>query len=234
MTALTTSPRTASTASTSPQARTAAAALVTSAVLLAVSSLTQPDVTGGAAQKLAAIDDAGGRAVVCAVLFAVAQLPLAVALVAVGGRLRPRAPRLAAIGTTLAVLGAFGHALFGGVSLTYLLMASDTANHAVYAQLVSDIESSPVMLTSVVGLAGTVLGLLLLSIALFRSGVGPRWVGPVLWAFLVVEFVGTSMSRYASFVSAVLLVLAFGALARTMLVAEVHARPRDLDTQHLP
>ncbi len=132
------------------------------------------------------------------------------------------------------MLGAFGHALFGGVSLTYLLMASDTTNHPVYAKLVSDIESSPVMLTSVVGLAGTVLGLLLLSIALFRSGVGPRWVGPVLWAFLVVEFVGTSMSRYASFMSAVLLVLAFGALARTMLVAEVHARPRDLDTQHLP
>jgi hypothetical protein len=220
MTAPTTSPSTASTASTAPTAppaRTAAAALLTSAVLLAISSLTQPDVTGGAAQKLAAIDDAGGRAVVCAVLFAVAQLPFAVALVAVGNRLRPRAPRLAATGTTLAVLGAFGHALFGGVSLTYLLMASDTANRAVYAQLVSDIESSPVMLTSLVGLAGTVLGLLLLSIALFRSGVGPRWVGPVLWVFLVVEFVGTSMSRYASFVSAVLLVLAFGALARTML-----------------
>jgi hypothetical protein len=65
----------------------------------------------------------------------------------------------------------------------------------------------------VIGLAGTVLGLLLLSIGLFRAGVGPRWVGPALWAFLVVEFIGSAISPRASYLSGVLFLAAFGALA---------------------
>jgi hypothetical protein len=69
------------------------------------------------------------------------------------------------------------------------------------------------MLFSVVGLAGTVVGLLLLSIGLFRGHVGPRWAGPALWAFLVVEFVGTSMSGSASYLSGLLFLSAFLALA---------------------
>jgi hypothetical protein len=58
-----------------------------------------------------------------------------------------------------------------------------------------------------------VLGLLLLSIGLFRGHVGPRWVGPVLWAFLVVEFVGTSLSGSAAYLSVLCFAAAFLALA---------------------
>jgi hypothetical protein len=197
--------------------RTAALGLVTSAVLLAGSAVTQPRLTGSAAGKLDAIASAGARADLSAVLFAVAQLPFLLGMLGVGALLRPGARRLAGLGTGLAVAGAFGHTLFGGVSLTYLVMARETAGQPAYARLVSDIESSPVMLVSVVGLAGTVLGLVLLSIALFRTGVGPRWIGPVVWAFLVVEFVGGSLSDYASYLSSVLLVVAFFGLARVLL-----------------
>jgi hypothetical protein len=197
--------------------RTAALGLVTSAVLLAGSAVTQPQLTGGAAEKLAAIASAGARADLSAVLFAVAQLPFLFGVLGVGALLRPFARRLAGIGTGLAVAGAFGHALFGGASLTYLVMARQSPGLAAYSRLVTDIESSPVMLVSVVGLAGTVLGLLLLSIGLFRTGVGPRWVGPALWAFLVVEFVGGALSAYASYVSSVLLLVAFFGLARVLL-----------------
>ena len=196
--------------------RTSALALVTSAVMLAASAVTQPQLTGGAAEKLAAISSAGAQADLSAVLFAVAQLPFLFGVVGVGALLRPVAPRFASIGTGLAVAGAFGHALFGGVSLTYLVMAREPAGQVAYARLVTDIESSPVMLVSVVGLAGTVLGMLLLSIGLFRTKVTPRWIGPALWAFLVVEFVGGALSAYASYVSSVLLVVAFVGLARTL------------------
>jgi hypothetical protein len=197
--------------------RTAALGLVTSAVLLAGSAVTQPQLTGGAAGKLAAIASAGAPADLSAVLFAVAQLPFLLGMLGVGALLRPGSRRLAGIGTGLAVAGAFGHALFGGVSLTYLVMARESAGQPAYARLVTDIESSPVMLVSVVGLAGTVVGLLLLSIALFRAAVGPRWIGPVVWAFLVVEFVGGTLSDFASYLSSVLLVVAFLALARVLL-----------------
>ena len=196
--------------------RTAALGLVASAVLLAGSAVTQPQLTGGPAEKLAAIASAGARADLSAVLFAVAQLPFLLGVLGFGALLRPFARRLAGIGTGLAVAGGIGHALFGGVSLTYLVMARESAGQAAYARLVTDIESSPVMLVSVVGLAGTVLGLLLLSIGLFRTGVGPRWIGPVVWAFLVVEFVGGALSDYASYLSSVLLVVAFFAVARVL------------------
>jgi hypothetical protein len=197
--------------------RSAALGLVTSALLLAGSAVTQPHLTGEATEKLAAIASAGARADLSAVLFAVAQLPFLFGVLGVGALLRPFVRRLAGIGTGLAVAGAFGHALFGGVSLTYLVMARESAGQPAYTRVVTDIESSPVMLVSVIGLAGTVLGLLLLSIALFRARVGPRWIGPALWAFLVVEFVGGALSAYASYVSSVLLVIAFFALARVLL-----------------
>lgn len=216
---------TASTASTAGPARTAtclgprlsASALAGSAVLLSASSLLQPTLTGGAAQKLAAIDADPVRTGLAAVLFAVGQLPFIFAVLAVAALVRPRHRRTAAVGAALGVVGGFGHALFGGVSLTYLVMAGDQGNRAVHAQLIERVESSPVMLTSVAGLAGTVLGLLALSVGVFRSGVGPRWVGPALWAFLLVEFAGTAVSTVASVVSAALLLVTFGALARTVV-----------------
>ena len=63
------------------------------------------------------------------------------------------------------------------------------------------------------GLLGYVLCIVLLSIGIWRSRLAPRWVPLVLWIFLVVEFVGTSLTEYASPVAGVLFVVAFGQLA---------------------
>ena len=195
----------------------AATALVAAPVLAVVSELLQPDLSGSATQRLAAMAD-GPLPVVSAVAFLVGQLPMLVAVLAIGHLLRTRAPRLSGWGTGLGVLGAFGHTVFGGTSLVYLAMARDgSAPRATYAHLLDSIENSPIMLFSVVGLVGTVLGVLLLSIGLFRAGVGPRWVGPALWAFLVVEFVGTSLSRFAGYLSGLLFLLALVALAGQVL-----------------
>jgi len=99
--------------------------------------------------------------------------------------------------------------------LVGVLMARDAADRAVMAELLESIESSPLLVPFMAaGLLGTVLGLLLLGVALWRSGVVPRWVPLVLWAFLVVEFVGSNLSDYAPYVSGVCLLLAFGALAQ--------------------
>ena len=92
------------------------------------------------------------------------------------------------------------------------MMASDEQHRDAYADLMSRIQDSPVMLFSLVGLAGTVLGLLLLGIGLLRTSTGPVWVGPAIWAFLFVEFVGSGISRYASYLSVLLLAAAFFAL----------------------
>ncbi len=195
-----------------PSRRLAArAALVISPVIAGVSVILQPDLSGSTSERLAAMGHA--PAAVSAVAFLLSQLPLLIGILAIGRLLLPRAPRLSAWGTALGVLGCFGHTVFGGTSLLYLMMARDESHRAVQTDLFDHIQNSPVMLFSLIGLAGTVVGLLLLGIGLFRTRTGPVWVGPAIWAFLVVEFVGTAMSSYASYLSVLLLGAAFVAIA---------------------
>lgn len=110
-----------------------------------------------------------------------AQLPFAVGLVGVAHLLRGRAPVLSVLGASLAVLGAFGHAVHGGVSLTMLAMAQDTANLPVHAEILAAGESGVALPFMAMGPLGTVLGIILLAVGLWRAHVGPRWVpaGPV-------------------------------------------------------
>jgi len=186
-------------------------ALVLGPVIAGVSVILQPDLDGSPGDRLAAMD--GSRAAVSAVAFLISQLPLLIAILAIGRLVLPRAPKLSAWGTALAVLGCFGHTVFGGTSMIYLFMARDGSHRALQTELFDRIQNSPVMLFSAVGLLGTVLGLLMLSIGLYRSRTVPVWVGPAIWAFLVVEFVGTAFSSYASYLSVLLLGAAFVAIA---------------------
>jgi len=164
------------------------------------------------AERLAGFAD-GPLPAVSAVAFLLLQLPTLIALLAVGRMLIPGSPRLSAWGTALSVIGCFGHIVFGGLSMAYLVMARDEANRATFAALFTEIESSPVMALAVAGFLGTVLGHLLLSIGLFRTRTGPIWVGPAIWAFLVLEFVVSNVSPYASYLAVLLLGAAFWALA---------------------
>lgn len=197
--------------------RTAAAVgLVTTAALMLVSTVLAPPFPGELEQLLAGIDEAGTSATVSALAFTLAQLPFLAAVLGIGHLIRPGAPILANIGTTLAVIGGFGHAVYGGVSMVQLSMAADAANRAVHARVLTDVESGPAVAFMAMGLLGTVLGILLLAIGVWRARVEPRWVAPVLGAFLVIEFVGTGLSDWAAHVSVALYVLAFGALAATV------------------
>lgn len=186
-------------------------ALVLGPVIAGVSVILQPDLGGSTADRFDAMS--GSAAAVSAVAFVLSQLPLLVAFLAIGRLLLPRAPRLSAWGTALAVVGCFGHTVFGGTSLIYLMMARDEAHRGIQVDLFDRIQASPIMIFAALGLLGTVLGMLLLGIGLFRTRTGPVWVGPAIWAFLLVEFVGSSVSRYASYLSVLLLAAAFLALA---------------------
>ncbi|MGH3368623.1 MAG: hypothetical protein ACRDPR_01350 [Nocardioidaceae bacterium] len=199
----------------------AAAGLASTAALMAVSTVLAPEFPAGFADRLAAIADGGNRAWVSALAFTLAQLPFIAGMLGIGHLLRSTAPRLSAVGTSLAVLGGFGHSVFGGISLVQLEMAGDVAHRDLHAGLLERVESGPAAAFMAMGLIGTVLGLLLLSIGLFRAGVGPRWVGPALWAFLAVEFAGSAVSEWSSHLAVVLYVATFGVLAVT-----VHRSPQ--------
>ncbi len=192
----------------------AALCVVAGALTSAIWTLTMPPFPDGHAERLAAIDEAGNGAAVSAAVFAGSQVFMLGALLGIAHLVRRGAPVLSNLGGAIAVLGTMGHAVFGGAGLLTLSMAADSEHRDVHARLLEDFESSPMMAFAAVGLLGTVLGFLLLSIGLFRSRVVPRWIPVLIWTFLVVEFVGTSLSDYATYVSLLALALAFGALAR--------------------
>lgn len=185
--------------------------LVLGPVVAGVSVILQPDLGGSTADRFDAMS--GSLAAVSATAFVLSQLPLLVGFLAIGRLLLPRAPRLSAWGTALAVVGCFGHTVFGGTSLAFVMMARDEAHRSVQVDLFDRIQSSPIMVFAALGLLGTVVGMLLLGIGLFRTRTGPVWVGPAIWAFLLVEFVGSAVSQYASYLSVLLLGAAFVALA---------------------
>lgn len=206
--------------------RTAAACLVLAAVTSVVWVELEPPFPDGYAARLAAIDQAGTSAAVSAWLFVWSQVPMLVALLTIAHLSRPGAPRLASVGGAFAALGAFGHTVWGGVMLVTVLMAGDAANREVYAGLLEEIESTPLLMVfAAAGLGGTVLGILLLTIGLWRSRAVPLWLPAVLLTFLVVEFVGTNFSDYAGYAGGLCLLIAFTALAR-----EVWPAPRDRET----
>lgn len=197
--------------------RTAAVIGLIGAVLAsAVWTILEPAFPSDQVERLAAIDEGGTGAAVSAAFFPLSQIFMLAAVLAIGHLIRQASPRLSNIGTTLAVLGVLGHCVFAGASLMTVTMAADETNRQVYADLVGDFESSPAMAFAAVGLIGSVLGLVLLSIGLFRSQLVPRWVPVTLGLFLVVEFVGSALSDYATYASLVCLALAFGALARAV------------------
>lgn len=198
----------------------AATSLVVSALLALLSVALQPDLPTDHAARLAALDASGARGAVSAVAFLLQQLPFTVALLGLGHLLRARAPRLSVAGVLLGCLGAFGHTVFGGLSMVYLLMAGDPARRTPYAALYARIESSPVMIFALLGLAGTVLGLVVLAIAMFRTRVVASWVPGLLVAFVVLEFAGSALSAYASDVAGACALIAFTALA-----VRVHRMP---------
>ena len=194
----------------------AAVGLVTTALLMVVSTVFAPEFPDGFAERLAAIEAAGSQGKISAVTFALAQLPFLVGVLGIAHMLRERAPILSNLGASLAVIGGFGHSVVGGVSLVHLSMAADAQNRAAHAAVVEAVESGPAVPFLVMGLLGTVLGILLLAIGLWRARIAPRWVGPALGAFLVVEFAGQAISQWASLLSVVLYLVAFTALAVTI------------------
>ena len=190
----------------------AVAALYVVPVLALLYVALSPPFPDDPAERLAGFAD-GPTPAVSAVAFLLMQLPMLVAFLTIGRLLVPRTPRISAWGTGLSVMGCFGHVVFGGLSMAHLVMAHDAAHRGVYAGLLADIEGSPVMVFAVAGLLGTVLGQLVLGIGLYLARIGPTWVAPALWAFLVLEFFLSNVTPWASYLAVVLMGAAFWALA---------------------
>ena len=192
---------------------TVAVALVLAAVLVVASVLLMPDFGDGHADFLRAIAADQGSATISSVTFIAAQLFCVIGLLGVAHLLRSHVPVLATVGAVLVILGGFGHAVYGGVNLVMLSMAQESAAIDVHVAVLQRVESGVTIPFMAAGLLGTVLGFIVLGVAVWRGGLGPRWVGPAMIVWVVLEFVGSNFSEWASFASGALYALVFGALA---------------------
>jgi hypothetical protein len=179
----------------------AAVSLPLTALLSIVSVVTQPEFTSNPVARLGTLDAAGTSATVSALTFVLSQLPFVVAVVAIAALTHARAPRVSWTGGVLGVLGGFGHTVFGGLALSYLALAADSGHREVLGHVVTRVEAGPVQPFMAIGLIGTVLGLVLLGVALFRSRVVPRWIPVALWVFVVLEFALSNIAAWASLVA---------------------------------
>ena len=195
----------------------AAIGLASTAALMVVSTALAPEFPTDFEERLVAIAAGGTGAAISAITFTLAQLPLMAGLLGIGHLLRTRSPMLSNLGTSIALVGAFGHSVYGGVSLVMLDMAADPSNTEVHAGILEDVEGGPAVAFMAMGLLGTVLGLLLLSAGIWRARLGPRWLAPALWAFLVVEFAGSALSEWSSHVSTLVYAIVMVTLAGLVL-----------------
>lgn len=201
------------------------ASLVLAPLLMLVSSALQPPFVESYVDRLADIDKSGTAAWVSNALFILTQAPMLVAFLGLAHLVRRQSPRLSCTVMVLGVLATFGEAVMGGTGIVYLTMAGDAENRELFAGVWEQMESSPVMLFALVGFFGTVLTLVLLSVALFRSRLAPRWVPLLIGLFLVLEFFGSNLTEYASYAASVCLLIGFGALARVVAQAPASAPP---------
>lgn len=190
-----------------------AASLALGAAVTVVSIWTMPDFSGDTVERLEAVGAAGTRATVSALTWVGAQLLVGVGLVGAAHLLRSRTPVLAVAAGLLLGLQAFGHAVHGGVTLAVLSMAKDLDAVDTHAAVLVDVESGVGIPFMAMGLLGTVLGMLVLAAALWRSRLAPRWLPLVVVAWIAVEFAGGAVSSWSVYASALLYLTILGTLA---------------------
>ncbi|WP_109473050.1 hypothetical protein [Ornithinimicrobium cavernae] len=192
---------------------TTAISLVVGPALMIVSYLSMPDFGGGHAERLTAIAAAPGTATLSALCFILFQLLLPVGVLGVVRLVRRRVPLLATTALVLVCLGAFGHAVYGGVNVIMLAMAQDLPALETHAEVLAVAEQGVGLPFMAAGLLGSVLGFVLLGVTVWRGGLGPRWLGPALIVWVLLEFLGSSLSEWAGYASGLVFAVVFAALA---------------------
>lgn len=209
---------------------TVAVSLVAAAALTTVSVALSPDFGDDPASTLRAIEDAGQGAVVSALTFTLAQLPLLLGVIGVWHLMRDRTPALATWGAALVVLSCFGHAVSGGTNLVVLAMAQDLAEVDVHVGVLAELESGVGVVFMAMGLLGMVIGFPVLALGLWRARVAPRPVPALLVGAVVVEFGLSALTDWAGVAAAGMLAAALVALAVTVWRSPdvIWARPQEV------
>lgn len=200
---------------------TVAASLVAGITLAAISLLLQPEFPDDPAEYLDRLAEST-LAPIGLQLFVLSQVFWAVGLVGLGHAASRRSPVFGTLGAVFGALGAFGHAVYGGATLVTFSMARYAAEggDADAAQAAFDSTQGGAFIPYLVfGLFGTILGMVLIAVALLRSGIAPRWVPIAVLAWVVIEFLLPNVlpGVWTTYLSLVVGLVAFAGAALAIL-----------------
>jgi hypothetical protein len=125
-------------------------------------------------------------------MFVASQVFWAVGLIGLGHAASRRSPVFGSLAALFSALGAFGHAVYGGASLVTFAIAeyaADSGDMDAALAAFSSTQGGAFIPYLACGLLGTILGMILLAVALIRSRIAPLWVPIALIAWTVIEFV---------------------------------------------
>jgi hypothetical protein len=205
--------------------RFGAAALVIGPLSVAVGSLfavvSDDDSVSVALAKIAA-HPSGERAVIVCDLLAAFMLPAVLYLMRLTG---PRAPRLTLAGGTIAFAGWLAGLVSLGASDLLYYHAALLPDRASAVSLVHGVTSDAAfVIPEALFLAGHVLGLLLLGIALWRTRAVPRWAAALVGLASVAQFLVHDQSVLSACAFG-LLTVGLGACAAALLRAPAEPAP---------
>jgi len=207
-----------------------AGSMIGAAVLMLGAAIAAPAIKSDEAAQIAVIAQHPARYYLFTILILGSSMLFVPALIGLMRLGAGRSPRLAHIGGTLSLFGAL---VAVGDSMSQLViwqMGADGANRAQMAALLHRFDNvAGASLVFALGGLAIVIGMVLLSIALYRSRTAPAWAAAALVAGMVLNIVGfSSASTGVLIFSGVVLLAGFGWIARTMLGRDARARGFEL------
>jgi hypothetical protein len=199
----------------------AGSALLLGPVLFAAAELTGPELTGSSASQVAQLAAHRTQQVAASLLSIATAMVLLVGVLGAVHLVRRRSVVLASVAATLIVYGLVAaHAALGGVNLVFAELGTPALDRSAMVALHDTItHDAAVGAPLLLGHYALAIGVLLLGVALWRSGVGPRWAAICVVLFPVSDVLASFLPvpGAADWISNGFGVVGLGALGLTVL-----------------
>lgn len=190
--------------------------LILAPLVLALAQLVHPGQgEGGFVQTMV---DNPGRVEAASLLVILSSVLFVPALVGVLRLMRDRGSVLGLVGVGLALIGAIGHAVWAGFEIVLVWMANSEIDRAQLSAAVNGGPPSGIGFTLILLMfvAGFFLGLIFLTVGLWRSGAVPRWAAVLVVVGPLPDFL--PIDNEVVFVTGLaLLVIGFGVIGLKLM-----------------
>jgi hypothetical protein len=208
--------------------KTCGVAMILAPLLGLASAIASPPLKSSAGAKLAEIARHQDRWYLYALLITISSWLFVPAVLGLIGLVSERAPRLSLIGGGLALLGVLVAIGDATVELMYWQMGAAGADRAQMAALADRYENAAgSSLPFAVGGLALIAGLVLLAIALWRTGAAPAWAAAGIPVGVVLNIVAFSSSSGALVIASnVVLLATLGWIGRSVVADHLpHREP---------